>query len=100
MGNQNTSVAGSTIFKPSGSVSSTQKAKTITLKQKSLKSGTTATITSATLVKAVYGHIQAVRTLGRTTINTVDIARALGVSPAMVKGTLSQLKNKGVKIAK
>lgn len=52
------------------------------------------------IVDAVFGYIQAVRALGRTTINTLDVARALSLSPSDVERTLSSLAKKGVKISK
>lgn len=47
---------------------------------------------------AVYAHIQAVRALGRTKINTVEIAKALGLSLGAVDKTLASLKQKGVRV--
>jgi hypothetical protein len=52
------------------------------------------------IVDAVFGYIQAVRALGRTTINTIEVARALNLSPSDVERTLSSLSKKGVKISK
>jgi hypothetical protein len=49
---------------------------------------------------AVYAHIQAVRALGRTTINTTEVARALGLSLADVERTLSALRRRGVKTSR
>lgn len=46
---------------------------------------------------AVYAYIQAVRTLGRTTINTEDIARALSVASADVEKVVGNLRDKGVR---
>jgi hypothetical protein len=48
---------------------------------------------------AVYAHIQAMRTLGRTKINTSDIATALGLPVAEVDKTIAALRKKGVKVA-
>jgi hypothetical protein len=48
---------------------------------------------------AVYAHIQAVRALGRTTINTFEISKALGLPLAAVDSTLELLKKKGIKVA-
>jgi hypothetical protein len=48
---------------------------------------------------AVYAHIQAMRALGKTRINTVDIAKALGLPLAEVEKTIFALRQKGVKIA-
>ena len=52
------------------------------------------------VVSAVYSHIRAIRSLGHTTVNTADIARALSISTQQVETSLSALKNKGVKVAK
>jgi hypothetical protein len=49
---------------------------------------------------AVFGYIQAVRALGRTTINTTEISRALNLSLADVERTLSALRKRGVKTLK
>jgi hypothetical protein len=51
------------------------------------------------VVNAVYGHIQAVRALGRETITTVEIARALLIPLSDVTAALERLKKKGVKPA-
>lgn len=48
---------------------------------------------------AVYAHIQAVRSLGRTRINTSDIARALSIPQNAVVGALAALQKKGVRVA-
>lgn len=47
---------------------------------------------------AVYAHIRAVRALGRQTINTSEIAEALGLSVDIVNGAIANLTKKGVKI--
>jgi hypothetical protein len=47
---------------------------------------------------AVYAHIQAVRALGRTTINTVEISKALGLPLADIDRTVKLLKEKGVRV--
>ena len=47
---------------------------------------------------AVYAHIQAMRALGRRTINTVEISKALGLPPAAIDKTLESLKEKGVRV--
>jgi hypothetical protein len=49
---------------------------------------------------AVFGYIQAVRALGRTTINTTEVARALDLNLADVERTLSALRRRGVKTPK
>lgn len=47
---------------------------------------------------AVYGHIRAIRALKRTTVDSHEIARALGLPPAAVAQAMQSLANKGVKI--
>ena len=47
---------------------------------------------------AIYAHIQALRALGKTRINTADIAMALKVPPKTVELAVSNLKEKGVKV--
>jgi hypothetical protein len=54
--------------------------------------------TEKNIESAVYSHIQAMRALGRTKINTVEISRALGLSLAAVDNTLQSLKKKGVRV--
>lgn len=49
---------------------------------------------------AVFGYIQAVRALGRTTINTTEVSRALNLRLADVERTLSALRKRGVKTSK
>jgi len=47
---------------------------------------------------AVYAHIRAMRELGKTQLNTAEIAEALGLSVTEVDSTLAALKKKGVKV--
>jgi hypothetical protein len=49
---------------------------------------------------AVFAYIQAMRAMGRTKLNTADIAQALGCKPSDVEQTLASLRPKGVKKAK
>jgi len=49
---------------------------------------------------AVYGHIRAVRTLGRTEMLPSEIAVALGIPTADVLKALTSLQSKGVKFNK
>src|SRR5262245_37390849 len=49
------------------------------------------------LEDAVYAHIHAVRSLGRTQINTAEIAAALGINVGRVSEVLSRLRAKGVR---
>jgi hypothetical protein len=46
---------------------------------------------------AVYAHIRAIRSLGRTQINTSEIAAALSLPVAEVNRAISSLKKKGVR---
>jgi len=46
---------------------------------------------------AIYGYIRAVRALGRTEVNTIEIADALSLSIAAVDQALVSLRKKGVK---
>lgn len=47
---------------------------------------------------AVYAHVRAVRALGRTTINTLELSRSLGLPLAKVEKAVSNLRSKGIKI--
>lgn len=47
---------------------------------------------------AVYAHIQAMRALGRTRVNTAQIARALGLKTQVVDRAVSGLESKGVRV--
>jgi hypothetical protein len=46
---------------------------------------------------AIYAHIRAIRALGRTAINTRELASALSLSIGEVNRAISSLKKKGVK---
>jgi hypothetical protein len=48
---------------------------------------------------AVYGYLQAVRALGKTQVNSSEIARALGLSVSQVDEILPKLSAKGVRLA-
>jgi DNA-binding MarR family transcriptional regulator len=52
---------------------------------------------SKSIQNAVYAHIRAIRALGRTEINTSEIADALSLPVAEVNRAISSLKKKGVK---
>ena len=54
---------------------------------------------AAEVQKAVYAHIQALRALGRTNVNTVEVARALSLPLTLVDAAVESLKTKGVKTA-
>jgi len=47
---------------------------------------------------AVYAHVQAVRVLGRTHINTSEIADALSLPVQEVNFAIDALREKGIKI--
>ncbi len=47
---------------------------------------------------AVYAHIRAIRALGRTQINTAEVADALLLSVAEVNRAISSLEKKGVRV--
>ena len=51
------------------------------------------------LQSAVYAYIRAIRALGRTQINTLEIAAALSLSLAEVNRAISSLGKKGVKVS-
>ena len=55
-------------------------------------------VTNRKIENAVYAHIQAVRTLGRTKIDTNEIAEALSIPVSQVNAALAALKHKGVKV--
>jgi hypothetical protein len=46
---------------------------------------------------AVLAHLRAMRTLGNTTANSLQIARALSLDKATVEKALDRLKGQGVK---
>ncbi len=56
-------------------------------------------LTSKGVENAVYGYIRAIRALGRTNITTGEISRALEIPLEQVDAAVSNLKNKGVKVA-
>lgn len=47
---------------------------------------------------AVYAHIQAIRTLGRTKINSSEISSALNISANKVEMAMRNLVDRGVRI--
>lgn len=55
--------------------------------------------TSERVQNAVYAHIRAIRALGRTQINTADVADALSLSVAEVNRAISSLGKKGIKVS-
>jgi hypothetical protein len=52
---------------------------------------------SSAIRNAVYQHIRAMRSLGRTTANTAEIAKALGVSVHAVEVAAAELRGRGVR---
>jgi hypothetical protein len=48
--------------------------------------------------RAIYSHIRAMRALGRTRIDTREIAKALGLSTVQVVSAIGSLKRKGVRV--
>lgn len=56
------------------------------------------TLASANIENAVYGHLRAIRALGRTRIDSSEISQALKLSVAAVERALNNLTKKGVKI--
>lgn len=48
---------------------------------------------------AVFAHLQAIRALGRTTLNTAEVAAALSIPVADVNKAVLSLSKKGVKLA-
>ena len=53
---------------------------------------------SGDVESAVYSYIQALRAVGRTRINTADIAMALNLPLKIVERAAANLKEKGVKL--
>jgi predicted transcriptional regulator len=49
-------------------------------------------------INAVYGYIRAIRALGRTGINTSEIAAALSLPMSTVNQAVSSLRSQGVRI--
>lgn len=47
---------------------------------------------------AVFAHIKAIRSLGRTTVNASEIAKALDLPLGNVTIAVASLKSKGVKV--
>ena len=47
---------------------------------------------------AIYAHLKAMRTLGHRSVNTADVAAALGLSRALVDRVVLNLRHKGVRV--
>jgi hypothetical protein len=54
-------------------------------------------IKSKDVQRAVYAYIQAIRVLGRTEINTIEIADALALPIVLVNQAAAALRRKGVR---
>jgi predicted transcriptional regulator len=54
---------------------------------------------SKNIEAAVYSYIQALRSLGKTQINTAEIAKALGIPISIVASVLPKLGEKGIRRA-
>jgi hypothetical protein len=54
--------------------------------------------TSTKVENAVYGHIRAMRALGRTRVDSLEISQALKLAHHLVEQALHNLTRKGVKI--
>ena len=50
------------------------------------------------LESAVFGYLQSIRALGRTNINSTEIADALSISLADVHRAITNLGNRGVQV--
>lgn len=48
------------------------------------------------LENAVFGYLQSIRALGRTSINSTEIADALSISVADVDGAVARLRDRGI----
>jgi hypothetical protein len=55
-------------------------------------------LTSSAIEDAVYAHLQAMRALGHTRVNTTEVARALGLPLELVDATIASLVKRGVKV--
>jgi hypothetical protein len=49
---------------------------------------------------AVYAHVRALRALGKTRVNSADIARSLGLSVREVEIAMVDLRDRGIKVKK
>jgi len=54
---------------------------------------------SEAIEAAVYSYIQALRALGKTQVNTAEIARALGLPMSNVEKALPKLTERGIRRA-
>lgn len=61
--------------------------------------GATGASAAETIENAVFTHIQAIRALGKTSINTLDISQALSIPESEVIAILPALIKRGVRIA-
>lgn len=91
-----TSVAGTTTLRTARESSSTLRDGTFVVRRPDVHGETTS---NDAVAKAVYAHIRAIRTLGRTNVTTGEIARALNIPTRKVDSSIAELKRKGVKLA-
>lgn len=63
-------------------------------------SGAQPAVSNKNIENAVYGHLRAVRALGRTEILPSEIAAALSIPTSAVIEALTNLQSKGVKFNK
>jgi hypothetical protein len=54
-------------------------------------------VVEESIESAVYSYIQAIRALGETKINTMDISRALGLPLNVIESAIHNLSSKGVR---
>ncbi len=95
-GSGSVSTAGTIV---TGTSSSTNVAFPFQMNQVPVHSAASALRAAQQLQDAVYGYIQAIRALGRTTVDLSEIASALRVSVVDVRSILPALEQKGVRIA-
>jgi hypothetical protein len=53
---------------------------------------------TAEIENAVYGHLRALRALGRTKLNVSEVAEALKIPATAVLGAVNALREKGFKL--
>jgi hypothetical protein len=79
---------------------SIERSTSVTVRGKRTHSTASSRAAKKKIENAVYGYIQAVRTLDRTQINTDRIAEALSIPVAQVNASLAALERRGVRIKK
>lgn len=96
-----TSSSGSTIGRGDYIIQPTHNSSTTSVSVTILSPGGSLTVKASdatSIERAVYAHIRAIRTLGRTSVNTAEIAKALSLSISQVERAVAGLKDKGVKV--